>query len=294
MKIPKRREEHDKQSTAGRPQRLCTVGPDGPYLRGFVNDVRDVAQTLNALGLVPPSPRFMRILTDVRATRSNILGGVTWLLPGAAKNDRLILYYSGHGSQMLDLTGEEGDRKDETLCPHDYATAGMIKDDDLRSILGGLPAGVNLDVIFDSCHAGTATRVLAALEAAPEEQLVAYCYIEPLLDYGYFLDANPTAQVTHILRPESTTTRELVLVPGLRHVLWAACRDYQASAEAPIGGVWRGVFTYCFCRALHRAGPGITRRRLDGLVSADVRALGHSQVPQLEVSGGSVDESVFT
>lgn len=270
------------------------AGPGGPDLRGCVNDVRDMAQTLNALGLVPPSPRFMRILTDMRATCSNILEGVKWLLAGAVKNDRLILYYSGHGSQMLDLAGEEGDQRDETLCPHDYATAGMIKDDDLRSILGGLPPGVNLDVIFDSCHAGTATRVLDALEAAPEEQMVAYRYIEPPLDYGYFLDANPTAQVMRILRPESATARELVMVPGLNHVLWAACRDYQTSAEAPIGGAWRGVFTYCFCRALRRVGPGITRRRLDGLVSADVRALGYSQVPQLEVSGASVDESVFT
>jgi hypothetical protein len=284
------------------------VGPGGPDLRGCVNDVRDMAQTLNALGLVPPIPAAMRILTDMRATRANILAGFRWLLSGAVKGDRLIFFYSGHGSQVLDVNGEEIDKRDETLCPHDYATAGMIKDDDLRVMMRGLPAGVNLDVIFDSCHAGTGTRVLDSIEFLPEEEMVAYRYVEPPLDYGFFLDANPSIPVNRLMTPENcgngngaggktaggkVDTKEVVHVAGLNHVLWAACRDNQTSAEAPVGGVWRGIFTYCFCRALRRAGTTITRRRLDGLVGVDVSGMGYSQVLQLEVSGRTADERVF-
>lgn len=269
------------------------VGPGGPDLRGCVNDVRDMAHTLNALGIVPASPGSVRILTDARATKANIAEGLKWLTKGAKKGDVLVFYYSGHGSQIADLSGEEIDGKDETICPHDFAAAGMIKDDDLRTAFAGLPAGVNLEVLLDSCHSGTGTREAAALAAAPEDQAVTYRYIEPPLDYGFFLDSGPAIPVKGILKP-SNGGKEVVAAPGLNHVLWTGCRDYQTSAEAPVEGAYRGIFTYCFCKALRRAGVGITRRKLDALVSADVRRMGHSQVPQLEGARASIEEKVFT
>lgn len=43
------------------------VGAGGPDLRGCVNDVRDMAHTLNALAIVPATPGAMRIVTDASA-----------------------------------------------------------------------------------------------------------------------------------------------------------------------------------------------------------------------------------
>ncbi|MDI6793780.1 MAG: caspase family protein [bacterium] len=268
------------------------VGAGGPDLRGCVNDVKDVAHSLNALGIVPAAPRTMRILTDHRATKAAIMDGLKWLVTGAKKGDTLIFHYSGHGSQVADVSGDEIDRKDETICPHDYASAGMIMDDDFRVVFKGLAAEVNLDVILDSCHSGSGTRELDALAAAPEEQQVTYRYIEPPLDYGFFLDSDPTIPLKGILKPQPGE-KEVVLVAGLNHVLWAGCRDYQTSAEASIAGVYRGIFTYCFCKALRRAGVAVTRKKLDALVSADIRRMGYSQVPQLEGTRGSIAEKVF-
>jgi metacaspase-1 len=273
------------------------VGAGGPDLRGCVNDVRDMANTLTVLGIVPASPTAMRIVTDARATRAAILGGFKWLIDGAKKGDVLVFYYSGHGSQVADLNHDDLDGKDETICPHDFATAGMIKDDDFRDLLTGLPAGVNLDILLDSCHSGTGTREIAAMDAAPEDQSVAYRYVEPPIDWGYFLEVNPTAPMRGLFKPKAKaeeTTREPVIVPGLNHVLWAGCRDYQTSAEAPIGGVWRGVFTYCYCKALRGAGTTITRSRLDTQVSTDIKKLGYGQVPQLEGIRTALSEKVFT
>lgn len=269
------------------------VGAGGPDLRGCVNDVKDLAHSLNALGIIPASPRTMRILTDRRATRAAILEGLKWLVKGAKKGDTLVFHYSGHGSQVTDVSGDEIDGKDETICPHDYASAGMIKDDDFHSIFKGVAPGANLDVILDSCHSGTGTRELGAIAAATEEQQVTYRFIEPPLDYGFFLDSDPTIPSRGILKPQSGE-REVVLVPGLNHVLWAGCRNYQTSAEASIAGVYRGIFTYCFCKALRRAGAGVTRKKLDALVSADIRRMGYSQVPQLEGTKTSITEKVFT
>lgn len=280
------------------------VGAGGPDLRGCVNDVRDMATTLNALGIVRATPGTMQILTDARATRAAILQGFQWLVRGAKKGDVLIFYYSGHGSYVADVSGDEVDRRDETICPHDFATAGMIKDDDLRSMLRGLAVGVNLDVILDSCHSGSGTRAALALAGMPEEQSVSYRFIDPAIDWAFFLDLEPSLPRQGLLRPQPDGEeeapapggglRQAVVVPGLNHVLWAGCRDNQTSAEAPVGGVWRGAFTYCFCKALRRAGTTITRRRLDALVSADVAGLGHSQVPQLEGTATALGEKVFT
>jgi hypothetical protein len=272
------------------------VGPGGPDLRGCVNDVKDIAHTLNMLHIVPATPATMRILTDSRATKAGILEGLKWLIKGAKKGDTLIFHYSGHGSQVADVSGDDIDKKDETICPHDYATAGMIKDDDFRAIFKGLAAGVNLDVILDSCHSGTGTRERAALSAVPEEEQLTYRYVEPPADYGFFLDLDPAIPVQGILKPSPTPEggkRQAVIVPGLNHVLWAGCRDNQTSAEGPIGGIYRGVFTYFFCKALRGAGVGITRKRLDAQVSTDISKAGYAQVPQLEGTQPSILEKVF-
>lgn len=275
------------------------VGAGGPDLRGCVNDVRDAASTLSTLGIIPANPATMRILTDARATRASILAGLKWLVTGAKRGDTLVFHYSGHGSQVVDVSGDEFEatpKKDETICPHDYATAGMIKDDDLRGIISGLATGANLDVILDSCHSGTGTRDMAALAALPDEQAVTYRYVEPPLDYGFFLDADPTLPSRGILKPFANQEgmREQVVVPGLNHVLWGGCRDYQTSAEANIGGTFRGVYSYCYFKVLRSTGTNITRAKLDAQVSAMIRSMGYAQVPQLEGTRASIGEKVFT
>jgi len=259
------------------------IGLGGPDLRGCVNDAKDHAHTLNCLRLVPATPLHMRILTNRHATRNNIIAGLKWLIKGAKKGDRLVFTYSGHGSQVYDTSGDEPDRKDETICPHDYATTGMIKDDDLRDLFNNVPPGVNLDVVLDSCHAGTGTKELHNPEHTPR-------YIDPPLDQAYFIEANPMIPARGIMRH---TEKEIDLT-RMNHVLWAACRDNQYASETNLGGSIRGVFTYTFCRVLRRAGVRIQRGSLAGLVASDIARLSFSQIPRLEATWQSVLEPVFT
>lgn len=270
------------------------AGAGGPDLRGCVNDVRDMASTLNALGIVPALPGNMRILTDARATRKNIMDGLKWLVTDAKKGDVLVFHYSGHGSQLPDIGGgDELDAFDETICPHDYATAGMIKDDDLRRAFAHLAAGVNLDVLLDSCHSGTATRDLLMPTDSLQEPTIVCRYVEPPLDEGFFLETNPQLRRKSLLRT-APGEKALVLAPGLNHALWAGCRDNQTSAESVIKGSYRGVFTYAYCKTLRAAGATITRARLSALVCDYVKKLGYSQVPQLEGTKPTLFEKVFT
>ena len=279
------------------------IGAGGPDLNGCVNDVRDMATTLRDLGIVPAVPVNMHIVTDSRATRATIIKELGWLVGGAKKGDVLVFYYSGHGSQMPDMTGEEPDRRDETICPHDFATAGMIKDDDLRGIFDKITPGVNLEVILDSCHSGSGTRVYATLcnENIPEENVITIRYVEPPFDYGFFLE-NPTLLTGRFLKsspelmqvPADAKARDPLVVPTLNHVLWSGCKDNQTSGEATIGGVVRGFFTYCFCKSLRAKNGDVKRRDLDKMVATCLKGLGVGQTPQLEGTLATMTEKVFT
>src|SRR3989304_4521913 len=87
-------------------------------LKGCVNDVRQVAGMLKErYGF--PGDADMRLLTDARATTKAILDGLAWLTAGASPGDSLVFHYSGHGSQVPDMSGDETtDRLAEILFPY--------------------------------------------------------------------------------------------------------------------------------------------------------------------------------
>lgn len=112
-------------------------------LRGCINDVQNIKDFLESNYPIDE----MMVLTDDQTddpsgmpTRANILNGFKWLRNGAVAGDSLILHYSGHGGSIEDKDGDEEDGMDETLCPVDYASAGMIVDDEVHAVLvKGLP-----------------------------------------------------------------------------------------------------------------------------------------------------------
>ncbi|KAL3788928.1 hypothetical protein ACHAW5_008662 [Stephanodiscus triporus] len=63
----------------------------------------------------------------------------------------------GHGTRIRDNDrGEEGDGYDEALCPRDFKSAGLIRDDDLFDILvKPLSDGVHMVSLMDCCHSGS-------------------------------------------------------------------------------------------------------------------------------------------
>jgi hypothetical protein len=80
----------------------------------------------------------------------------------------------------------------------------------------------------------------------------------------------------------------------MNHVLWAACRSGQYSADAEIGGKPTGAFTYYFCRHIRDTGGKISRSDLLKRVSASLKHEGYSQVPQLEAPKPEVGREVFS
>ncbi|CCX04421.1 Similar to Metacaspase-1; acc. no. O74477 [Pyronema omphalodes CBS 100304] len=62
-------------------------------------------------------------MAQLQPTRKNILSAMKWLVDDAQPNDSLFLFYSGHGSQVIDRDGDQVHGKDEAICPLDTKAA---------------------------------------------------------------------------------------------------------------------------------------------------------------------------
>ena len=55
--------------------------------------------------------------------------------------------------QAMDRNGDEADGKDESICPLDFSTIGMISDDMIRELLASkVPINSKLISLIDACH----------------------------------------------------------------------------------------------------------------------------------------------
>ncbi|XP_068316127.1 metacaspase-1-like [Pyrus communis] len=129
-------------------------------LKGCINDAKCMKYLLVNKFSFPESSILM--LTEEEAdpyrhpTKQNMRMALFWLVQGCQAGDSLVFHYSGHGSQQRNYTGDEVDGFDETLCPSDFETQGMIIDDEINAtIVKPLPTGARLHAIVDACHSGT-------------------------------------------------------------------------------------------------------------------------------------------
>lgn len=241
----------------------------GADLNGCVNDVTNVRDVL--LKYFGFTTKDIRVVVDERATKKNIISRLNWLVDKAKPGDSLLFHFSGHGSQIVDRDGDElKDKMDEIICPYDMDWDGnFITDDELNSIFKKIPKGVNLEVVLDSCHSGTGTREMRAINALPLEMSFKPRFLPPPIDIACRAD-------------EDMEVRRLLRGNPLNHVLFAGCRDNQTSADAYIGGSYNGAFTYYLCRHLRDTQGNITRAELIKRVRASLKFNGFSQIPQLE------------
>ncbi len=123
--------------------------PTAP-LSGCVADAQLWAETLGSFQST--------LLLNADATRDNILRNLTRFISEAQPHDILVFQYSGHGTQLPDMDGDEPDAWDEAICPVDFHRGHFISDDDLAPIFAKLPDQVSLTVLMDCCFSGTNTR----------------------------------------------------------------------------------------------------------------------------------------
>jgi hypothetical protein len=257
-------------------------------LAGCVNDTANLRSLLvKVFGFEAGN---VKILTDAKATRDAILGTLRDLVAKASAGDTIVFHYSGHGSQVPDENGDEkADRLDEVICPRDFSWDGCwISDDDLSRIFVGLAADVHLEVLLDSCHSGTGTREIALGKRSGAVAAGLAGSFHARTARVRFMPPPPgvSSRLGGVLKPSVERLRIGMLDKaeprGLNHVLWAACRSDQYSADADIGGSPNGAFTWFFCDAARSTGESAARSALLDKIRKALKADGFDQAPQLE------------
>lgn len=146
-------------------------------LKGPANDARLMAETLIARGVTPA--RITVLTTDptglppgtatAQPTRAAILSALATAAEASAKGDTVVFYFSGHGAQAPDLSGDEGGGYDELFLPADAAgwkgaigaVENAITDDDLNAwAQATLTKGVKVIGLIDACFSATGFRAV--------------------------------------------------------------------------------------------------------------------------------------
>lgn len=240
--------------------------PAPDTLSGCVNDANAWKAYLISKGFT------VTMYTDKLANKFVILNALTNLCLGTHTGDKRVFVYSGHGTQVRDLNGDESDGYDEAIVPVNFTHQGtnLILDDDIHTAINHLAAGVTMDLFFDSCHSGTVTRDL--------EKTDKYVEIMPGLR-----------------APDNAGKLNKMFVPSptMKEICWAGCAVNQTSAEVGIAGIPRGLFSYALLYVLNNY-PTLTRREVNTAVCDAIASWGYPQVPQLECSGTEADELIFT
>jgi hypothetical protein len=266
---------------AGEPHALV-IGIDryryGTSLKGAVNDARDIAQSLRAIGV-----EDLTVLLNEDATKDAIVRAWKEMMARARPGDRLVFTYAGHGSREPEhVAGSEDDGLDEVLLLGGFSDSGpgtreRILDNEFYWWLE--EAGrKGLEVIFvvDTCHSGTLTRA-----------------IDPRAENITFRLADPYTITDDMLVLEMPAGQPPVAEEGQQHVTYlGAGQDNEKVPELWIQEksgrtVKRGALSFMFARALEGAadddGDGVlTRGELRRYVRENVRRLsGSRQTPAI-------------
>lgn len=209
----------------------------GSDLSGCVNDAHDWADELRTRGFT------VNMLLDKEAKRVAMVESIGNLITTAVKGETLVITYSGHGTWVPDMDGDEPDGRDEALCPYDLATSGALIDDDIHALFSQRPAGVRIILISDSCHSGSVTR-------------------------GQEEDLDPGLQQIRFLPPEAWMKKNQLPPPQLRtavprggftraggDLLLAGCQDTEYSWDTSFHGRPNGAFTYYALKTLKEIEP---------------------------------------
>lgn len=124
-------------------------GNSFPALRGAVNDATALQQALQPMGYAEQVT-----LLDQNATTDKVGTQLNRFADRMVAGDLLVLTYSGHGSQIIDLNSVEPDNLNEVFVFWNR----FLVDDELRRLFVRFATGVHIVVISDSCNSGTNFR----------------------------------------------------------------------------------------------------------------------------------------
>lgn len=261
-------------------------------LAGCVNDANDWATELTTRGY------SVTTLIDAQATRAAMVESLRGLIGGGASGDSLVITFSGHGTYVPDLNGDEVDGLDEALCPYDIQTgAGALIDDDLHTLFAARKSGVKLLLISDSCHSGTVTR---AAGTDPEDGDVPRPRFLPM---GNWMPADQLPRgasgkpLSAVAVSSGASPFAALMSRANGDVLMAGCKEgpNNFSYDARIRGRPVGAFSYFALKALKTLPAQASYADWIAAISpGSLPSASYPQVPQLVASAQARARRIFS
>jgi len=230
-----------------------------------------------------------KILDDTEATKKNIIASLEWAFTNNKPDDKLVIFYSGHGTYWpcnAETIKYESDGFDECLVPVDYDVAGLIIDDDLNSFIMGAPDKMSIVFICDCCFSGHLLRDVSN----PLPKNIKNKFLPPPLSLvlscgDVDLNEELRPDISHsykgnkYLKPFMWDTRiqnDAILISG--------CGEHQVSADIFIPSLKRyhGAMTYTLFHILAEHGWKMTYEDLITEVNNTLGKEEFDQKPQLE------------
>ncbi len=264
-------------------------------LVGSKQDVKDMAQFIQSEWGYKRSQ--IRTLTDEQATRAGILTAFdNWLIKGSQPGDKVLFYYSGHGTYIRDNNRDESDGYDEALCPVDtsHSKGNLIRDDEIHWRLKQLRER-QVMIIVDACHSGTVTKSAFAPRRYDPTVKV------PIFGWR---QSRRSATKSAFDRGGLVEAQQNVVVYSAVAAHQVALVDTSARPYGPDGA----VFTRRFIEGIrdkkadrnfdgkvsHQEVLAYTRRESQAYCDAKPRQCERGLTPQLEIKSGSSNEDIRT
>lgn len=225
-------------------------------LNGCINDVVNMRNMLiDAYGYTSENIIVLRDdISNSKPTSLNIMNSLKSLVSQSKSLSEIWIHYSGHGSQIQDMNGDESDSLDEIIVPCDYFVSGFITDDMIYGIVRQSLCKTVL--IFDSCNSGT------------------------ICDLMWNFNANlSTKQIT-----TTKTSNNNVLNQNI--ICLSGCRDEQSSADVynVSSQQYCGAITNAIMECLRWNKHNVDVKKLFIDVVSFMLKNGFTQIPQLSSS----------
>lgn len=223
---------------------------DPNHYAGWAGDLQACEADAHAMARIAGTRGMASALLLTRdATRARVLAAIRKAATRLRKGDFFLLTYSGHGGQVPDLSGDEGDNYDETWCLYD----GQLIDDELYLELGRFRAGVRILVLSDSCHSGSVVKATEPADGR-SKSMPAMVGQRTYAAHRSFYDrlqraiaaAAARRQGRRVLEPlpvqfASTRRQRIAARFDATVILLSGCQDNQTSLDGEAHGAFTGA-----------------------------------------------------
>lgn len=218
-------------SMAGDRALLIGVGdyshPGVNILKGIDLDIIMMQEIASLMGFGKDQ---IEILENSDATYLNVKRAMQRLIDQVGADDKVLIYFSLHGSYIADRNGDEEDGRDEVILLHDMRVVkdasgeakleNVLTDDELSQSLGQIRSH-GIMVMMDCCHSGTNTRSIKLHSSTVP--------VSEVQEKFFYYPGMPKSIISpDDAKPQSDSHR-------LNYVSLAACRDTEQSLASPHG-----------------------------------------------------------